>query len=260
MSRPLNGSFDQIKVGFAQYLQRWRSGIYADYADTKAVQAFMAKPFSEAVKWAAGRMVDDAEAMLAAYQKNNNGVNGKTTLFPVLLLAMDENFVGTGADWGGDHIGRTMQQIEEGGSWYGYKHVMQDRRLQMVIIASEGGSAQSLAAQLSSFIKEPSNRYFDAVYQFGEYKVPMPQTLESVRVDWMEVKQDGVKNIKILVADLTLKCSIPFFDAPAAGAPNDGSAKTPPGYPILSIVEHANSPSRTGSTSTPDGTVWGDPQ
>lgn len=249
MSRPLNGSFDQIKIGFAQYLQRWRDGLYADYADTKAVQSFMAKPFSQAVKVAASRMVDDAEAMLTAYQKNKNGEDGKTTLFPVLLFAMDENFVGTGADWGGDQTGRTLQQIEEGGSWYGYKHVMQDRRLQVVIIASEGGSAQSLAAQLSSFIKEPSNRYFDAVYQFGQYKVPMPQTLESVRVDWMEVKQDGVKNIKILVADLTLKCSIPFFDAPAAGAPNDGSDKVPPGYPSIQTLERTST-SLLGETPT----------
>ncbi|RUT30924.1 hypothetical protein WG29040_23590 [Pseudomonas sp. PAMC 29040] len=250
MSRPLNGSFDQIKIGFAQYLKRWRDGLYADYADTKAVQAFMAKPFNQAVMVASSRMVDDAEAMLVAYQKNKNGEDGKSTLFPVLLFAMDENFIGTGADWGGDQIGRTMQQIEEGGSWYGYKHVMQDRRLQMVIIASEGGSAQSLAAQLSSFIKEPSNRYFDAEYQFGQYKVSMPQALESVRVDWMEVKPDGVKNIKILVADLTLKCSIPFFDAPAAGAPNDGSDKNPPGYPAISGLELSSSHILASSTTT----------
>lgn len=257
MSKPLNGSFDQIKIGFAQYLQRWRDGLYADYTDTKAVQSFMAKPFSQAVKVAASRMVDDAEAMLEAYQKNKNGEDGKTTLFPVLLFAMDENFVGTGADWGGDQIGRTMQQIEEGGSWYGYKHVMQDRRLQMVIIASEGGSAQSLAAQLSSFIKEPSNRYFDAVYQFGQYKVPMAQTLESVRVDWMEVKQDGVKNIKILMADLTLKCSIPFFDAPAAGAPNDGSDKVPPGYPVVQTLERTSTSLLGETPTTPVGRIVG---
>lgn len=260
MNRPMNGSFDQIKIGYAHYLKRWRDGLYPDYADTKAVKAFMAKPLNEAVKWAAGRMVDDAEAMLHAYMKNTNGDPGKSTLFPVLLLAMDDTFVGTGADWGGDHIGRQVVQIEEGGSWYGYKHVMMDRRLQMVIIASEGGSAQSLAAQLSSFIKEPRNRYFDAVYQFGQYNVPMPQTLESVRIDWMDVKPEGVKNIKILIADVTLKCSIPYFDAPGEGEPNDGSDKVPPGYPTVHVVEHADEFTNTGSTTTAAGTVWGKPQ
>ena len=259
MQRALNGSFDQIKIGFAHYLKRWRDGLYPDYADTRAVQAFMDKPFDLAVKWAASRMVDDAQAMLEAYQKNANGPDGKTTLFPVLLLAMDDGFIGTGADWGGLHTERTMQQIVEGGSFYGYKQVMQDRRLQMVIIASEAGSAQSLAAQLSSFIKTPSNRYFDASYTFGQYLVPMPQTLESVRVDWMDVRPEGIKNIKILVADLTLKCSIPFFDAPQEGAANDGSQNNPPGYPPISIVAHESS-STTGSTTTAAGTVWGKPK
>lgn len=237
MTKPLNGSFDQIKIGFAQYLHRWRDGLYADWADTTAVKNFMAKPFNQAVKWTVARMVDDAEQMLHAYMKNDNGDKGKTTLFPVLLLAMDDTFVGTGADWVGDHTARTMQQIEEGGSWYGFKQVMMDRRVQLVIIASEGGSAQSLAAQLSSFIKEPSNRYFDAPYTFGQYTIPMPQTLESVRIDWMDVKPEGLKNIKILVADLTLKCSIPYFDAPAEGAPNDGSTNVPPGYPSVEAVQ-----------------------
>ncbi|WP_395601236.1 hypothetical protein AB4P95_29930 (plasmid) [Pseudomonas sp. A1437] len=260
MPRTLNGSFDQIKAGFSQYLSRWRAGVYPDYVDTKAVQAFLDKPFSQAVIWAAARMVDDAESMLKAYQKNDNGPPGKSTLFPVLLLAMDDNFVGTGADWGGDHIARTMQQIEEGGSWYGHKQVMQDRRLQMVIIASEAGTAQSLAAQLSSFIKEPSNRYFDAVYEFGQYKVPVPQTLESVRIDWMDVRPEGIKNIKILVADLTLKCSIPYFDAPGEGQPNDGSTNNPPGYPSMREVAHTDKFTHTGSTTTNSGIDWGKPE
>lgn len=260
MDRPLNGSFDQIKIGYAQYLNRWREALYADYVDTKGVRAFMAKPFDQAVKWVAGRMVDDAEAMIKAYMKNENGPPSKSTLFPVLLLAMDDTFIGTGADWGGDHTGRTMQQIEEGGSWYGHKQVMQDRRLQMVIIASEPGSAQSLAAQLSSFIKEPSNRYFNAVYEFGQYAVPVPQTLESIRVDWMDVKPDGVKNIKVLIADLTLKCSIPFFDAPAVGAPNDGSTNIPPGYPSLQTVEPGKSILLGGTTTFPVGRITGTAQ
>ena len=260
MSQRSNGSFDQIKIGFSQYLNRWRTGLFPDYTDTKAVRAYMERPFEQAVMWAASRMVDDAEAMLASYQRNSNGPASKSTLFPVLLLAMDDTFIGTGADWGGDQISRTIEQIEEGGSWYGYKRVMQDRRLQMVIIASEAGSAQSLAAQLSSFIKQPSNRYFEAVYQFGQYKVPMTQTLESVRIDWMDVKPDGIKNIKILVADVTLKCTIPFFDAPAEGAPNDGSTNIPPGYPNVIEVTHDDSLINTGSTTTEDGTQWGKPQ
>lgn len=260
MSRPLNGSFDPIKAAFAQYLNRWRSGIIADYIDTKAVQAFVVKPFSSAVQWVPSRMVDQVEDMLEAYRKNENGPKGQTTLFPVVLLAMDENFTQTGADWGGLQIGRDYVQIEEGGSWYGYRHNMMDRRVQVVIIASEGGSAQSLAAQMASFMFEPRNRLFDAVYTFGQYNVATPVELESNRPDWMDIKLEGVKNLKVLAADLTLKCIIPWWDAPAAGQPNDGSTNNPPGYPAMTVVTHTDRFSRSGSTTSDNGTEWGVPE
>lgn len=232
MSRPLNGSFDQICIGFGEYMQRWFNGIYADYIDTKGVKAFLERPFRESVKWVPSRMIDEAEAMLEAYRKNENGPPGKSTLFPIVLMAIDTNFITTGADWGGQQISRRLAQIEEGGSWYGYKHVMQDRRVQVVIIASEGGTAQSLAAQLSSFVAEPHNRYLSAPYEFGQYKVRMPITQETNRIDWMDVKTDA-KNIKIFAADFTLKCTVPFFDAPKAGEPNDGTDHNPPGFPLV---------------------------
>lgn len=246
MEKALNGSFDQIGAGFAQYMCRWFKGIYPDYIDTKGVKSFLDRPFSQAVKWAPSRMIDEAEKMLKAYGKNENGPPAKSTLFPVVLMAIDNNFITTGADWGGQQIGRRLVAIEEGGSWYGYKHVMQDRRVQVVIIASEAGSAQSLAAQLSSFVAEPHNRYMTATYEFGQYKIPMPITLESNRADWMDIKSD-FDNIKILAADFTLKCTVPFFDAPRDGEPNDGSTNIPIGYPRIGSVEHVSIASGAGS-------------
>jgi hypothetical protein len=257
--RTLNGSFDQIKIGLAQYLARWRDGIYADYIDTKAVQAFLDKPFAEAVQWVPSRMIDEVVDMIAAYRKNQNGPQGNTTLFPVVLLAIDDNLPQVGVDWGGQQIGRRLLQIEEGGSWYGYRHSMVERRAQVVIVASEGGSAQSLAAQLAGFVFEPKNRCFDAHYTFGEYIVPSPVELESNRLDFMEFKVEG-KNIKVLFADMTLKCTIPWFDAPRPGEENDGSGRNPPGFPATQSVSHLDNSSGTGSTTTNSGITWGTPE
>lgn len=257
MTAKRDGNFDQIKKGFGHYLARWRKGIYPDYADTEAVRQFLARPMSQSIQWAPARMIDAAEDMLELYRKASNGDHGPAGMLPVMLLAMDDNFLGTGADWGGQHTGRRLVQILEGGSWYGFKQVMQDRRVQVVIIASEGGSAQSLAAQLASFIQEPKNRRFDAPYVFGQYKVPMPVSLETNRVDWMNVAAPGdAKNIKILAADITLKCIIPFFDAPGAGDPTDGSANTPPGYPPLREVELSDATTGVQFNGTVEGVTW----
>ena len=255
MAQELNGSFDQIRAAWGVYMNRWFNGLYAN---TKAVDAYRQKPFSQAVMWAPSRMIDAAQDMLAAYRKNMNGPEGANAMFPIVLMAVDENFMGTGADWGGDHIARRLLQIHEGGSWYGYQHSMMDQRLQVVIIGSEGASTKSLAAQLATFIKRPSNRNLKAFYTFGEYNIPAPITLETNRIDWMDVKTE-LKNIKILAADIMLKCTMPALDAPAEGEPNDGSVRNPPGYPLVQDVQHDDTAVKVRSNSTLDGIVWSRP-
>lgn len=252
MAQDLNGSFDQINAAWGQYMNRWFSELYAN---TKPVEGFRTRPFSKAVMWAPMRMIDAAEDMLAAYRKNMNGPDGANTLFPIVLMAVDPNYLGTGADFGGDHISRRLLQIEEGGSWYGYQHSLVDQRLQVVVIASESTSAKSLCGQLSAFVKRPSNRYLSADYRFGQYSIPGPITLETNRIDWMEVKT-SLKNIKILAADFILKCTVPHLDAPGPGEPNDGTAHNPPGYPLVQEIQIDDVAAKTRSNTSAGGTSW----
>jgi len=229
----LNGSFQQQQIAFGRYLANWFATLYAD---TPALKEFKARPVAEAIKWAPARMIDAAQDMLEQYRKNENGAAGASTKLPVVLVAPDDDFVGTGADWGGHHTERQMLQIDEGGSWYGHRELMHDRRFQVVIIASEGDTAKSLAAQLSWHLKQLRNRYMDAVYEFGQYQVPAPMQLEGNRIDWMLVRTDGIKNLKMLAADIPVKCTVPLFDAPADGEQNDGTDNAPPGYPLTQVV------------------------
>lgn len=256
MAQDLNGSFDQIRAAWAQYMNRWFNELYAN---TKAVEAYRKKPFAQAVMWAPSRMIDEAEKMLAAYRKNLNGPAGSNAMFPIILMAVDNDYMGTGADFGGDHIARRLLQIEEGGSWYGYQHSMMDQRLQIVVIGSEGASVKSLCAQLSAFVKRSSNRYLKASFQFGEYAVPAPITLETNRIDWMDVKTD-LNNIKILAANIILKCTMPQLDAPGEGEPDDGSAHNPPGYPVVNEIQHDDTAAQIRSNDTADGTRWSMPR
>lgn len=229
----LDGSFIQHQQAFSAYMIDWFKGLYAD---TAAVTEFKSRAVAEAIKWAPSRMIDEAEGMLAQYRKNENGPPGKTSKLPIILLATDDDFLGTGADSGGQHTGREVVQIEEGGSWYGYRQIMHDRRIQVVIIANEGQSAGSIAAQLAAYVERPSKRYMNAFYQFGQYNVPAPMTLAIKAIDWMSVKTDA-KNIKILAGDLTFRCIIPVFDAPAVDEANDGTTNNPPGFPLVTVVK-----------------------
>ncbi|WP_085618864.1 MULTISPECIES: hypothetical protein [unclassified Pseudomonas] len=228
----LNGSFIQQKEAFGWYMLKWFQGLYAD---TPALKEFKARPPAQAMQWAPSRMIDQAEAMLAQYRKNENGPKAATSKLPIVILATDDDFLGTGPDWGGQHTGFKRIQILDGGSWYDHRQDMHDRRIQVVIFASDPDTAKSMAAQLSAYMQEPQHRYFDAMYQFGQYKVPSPMQLETKRIDWMRVNHD-LKNIKILAGDVALKCIVPVFRAPGEGEQNDGSDNIPPGYPVVRKV------------------------
>lgn len=230
----LNGSFIQQKEAFGWYMVGWFNQLYTDTPDAKE---FRARRPAQAMQWAPSRMLDKVESMLAQYRKNENGPPGATTKLPVVLLATDDDFLGTGADWGGHHTGFERMQILEGGSWYDYRQDMHDRRIQVVIIANDGDTAKSLAAQLSAYMQEPHHRYMDAKYSFGQYVVPAPMQLETKRIDWMRIETDQ-KNMKILAGDISLKCVVPIFRAPADGEPNDGSTNVPPGFPQVVKVHN----------------------
>lgn len=248
----MNGDTFPLKDAFGLYMAQWYRGLYGD---TKAVQEFIDRGFAHSCQWASGRMVDDAEAMLAAYRKNDNAPQGRNTLLPVVLVGIAKDYTPTGADWGGRQVDRQMVQIVEGGSVYGYRQAMYETRVQVVIIAAEEASAKSLAAQFCWFVGVIRNRRFKAAHQFGQYTVEMPVVIENPDTIFMNVATEQ-KNMTILAGDLTLKAQIPYFDAPRTGEPNDGTSNNPPGYLMVQQVNVNDMSSLVEAVVIEDNTDW----
>lgn len=248
----LNGEQFPLKTAFANYLKRWYDGLYGA---TKSGQEFIDRGFSHSCQWVPGRLVDSADQMLAAYQKNDNAPQGKNTKFPVVLVGMAKDYAPMSPDWGGRSPGRKLVRIVDGGSAYGYRQAGHEVRAQVVIMAADVDTAKSLAAQFCLFVGEFENRSFKAVYEFGGHPIPMPTNLETPDVVFMAVGTDQ-KNITILAADLMLKANIPYFDAPKAGEPNDGSTNVPPGYPLVSDVIVIDEMALIDGAVSDTGTVW----
>ncbi len=75
-----------IKTGFGGFMAGFFSSLVPT---TPAVQLMMDRPLKKAIMWAPSRMVDAAEEMLAAWQKNDT--DSATTTppeMPVILVAM----------------------------------------------------------------------------------------------------------------------------------------------------------------------------
>ena len=173
-----------IKTAFGLYLGQFYAGIYPD---TKALRAFANRGLSLSIMMAPGRMIDQVQDMITAYQKNDNSPGagpyhpGANALFPVILVALSKDYIPTAGDFGGRQVGRQMVALsdEPGSSVYGYRQAMGDYRAQVVIMAAETSTAQSLAAQFALFVGEIPNRRFRVKFPWGQYELDMPCMLET---------------------------------------------------------------------------------
>lgn len=251
----MNGILFPVKEAFSLYMARWYSDLYAD---TSAVEEFINRGVAKSVVWAPARMVDAVEDMLKSYQKNNTSdVPGANALFPVVFVAMSKDYTPSAGDMGGRQMGRQMVALEEGpdASVYGYKQARGDVRVQVAILGAESMSAQSLAAQFSLFVGEIKNRRFRVPYTFGQYSFTMPCFLETPDILFSSVQAEN-QNMTILVADITLKVTLPFLDAPRDGEENDGSDNNPPGYPVVQQINVHNFTSMVNAEITADGVEY----
>lgn len=224
-----------FKTGFGEYMGRWFTGIIPT---TDAAQAFINRGFTGSVKWAAGRMIDDAEAMLESYRRNENetAVNANSRL-PVVLAAMARDYTPTTGDWGGRQVPRRLVALtdEPNASVYGYAQSAHDVRVQVAFFAAEEATARNLANQFCWFIGQPVNRRFITKYQWGQYELEIPVMLETPDVIITNAAGEQ-KNLVIMTVDLTFKVVVPHLDAPVPPAMTDGSGRDPEGYPVVTDV------------------------
>ncbi len=247
----LDGHFFALKDGASRFIARFYDGVYTD---TPAVASFKQRGLAGSFMWAADRMVDAAEDMLRSYTKNSNSASGvvspnQNSLFPVVLMALSRDYIPTTGDWGGRQVPRQMVKLtdEADASAYGYRQAMGDVRWQILVVAADSNSARSIAAQLCLFLGDPANRRFTMPFEWGQYELDMPVMIETP--DLLFSNADlGRPNVTALVADITLKATFPYLDAPAVGDPNDGSLNNPPGYPLVDQIELFHFPVRRHTT------------
>ena len=117
---------------------------------------------------------------------------------------------------------------------FGLRTVSGDIRAQIAIFAHDEPTAKSLASQFLLFLDATQNRRFTATYEFAGQTMDWPVQLETPDAPAMSIPSEST-NLTILAIDITLKATVPLFDAPAYGQPNDGQGTPetddPAGYP-----------------------------
>lgn len=231
--------FEPVKVGFGQFM----AGFYAGLVPTtRPMEEFVARGLGKSVMWAPGRMVDAAEEMLSLYARDNvNGTPTKAFELPVVFVAMAKDYTPTGREFTRQAADREWVTIpdDDKGRIFRLRTVAADIRAQVVIAAADEPTARSIAAQFALYLDATDRRRFPAPFEFAGLPMDWPVTVETPEVPAVAVQGDA-KNLTLLAADLTLKATVPLFDAPKPGDPNDGlgvpGTDDPAGYPAVQVV------------------------
>lgn len=238
--------FAPVQVAFGAELQAF----YREVVPTTVpLEEFRQRGFATSVAWAPGRMVDQADQMLEAWQRNDTlQATTRPYQLPVMLVAMAKGFEPVQHDFGIQHADPIWLQLPGDAKerLFRLRLLAGDLRAQIAIFSKEGPTAQSLAAQLLLFLDSPSRRRFFAVWRFCgmDHHYPVQIALPDVPAIEVQTGQDGISALAI---DLTLKPTVPLFQAPGVDEPNDGRGTPgdpddPAGYPRVVEVRPEGQP------------------
>lgn len=234
--------FEPVKAAFGNYM----GGFYSCLVPTtKGMQEYVTRGLAKSIVWAPARMVDAVEEMLSSWQRNDtNDAPTQPPEMPIIFVAMAKDLMPTGRDYTRQVSEQVMailpNDVKERA--FNVRVIAGDIRAQIAICAHDEPTARSLASQFLLYIDNMENRRFFAHYTFASQDLTWPVQVESPEIPAMGVQLD-VKNLTVLALDLTLRTSVPIFDAPAVGQPNDGkgtpgSITDPAGYPLVIQVDY----------------------
>ena len=235
--------FQGVETAFRQYL----IGFYQSLVPTtKYLDEYVARGADKSIAWAPSRLVDKAEEMLAAWQRNDTYPGDtKPYQLPVMIAGMSRDYVPTPRDFARQTADPVFAIIPNDPKerLFKIKKLHADIRAQVAIFAPEIQTAKSIAAQLDLFLDSVEHRRFFWTHEFAGTANDWPVQIETPEVLISSV-ETGNNNLVILVADLTLRTTVPIVTAPKPGEPNDGKGvpgtDDPAGYPVVIQVDSVN--------------------
>lgn len=231
---------EEINRGLRQLFGRWHRELVPT---TKALRDFVERDTPKAILEAPSRMIDSVDDMLNSYRRKDiDKAPGTSAHLPVTFFAVARDML-PALDWASrPQAEGTMvilpndpkQRVFELRLWSG------EVRAQVVHMAPDEPTSQSMAMQFSLFMSRFKQRSFELPFQFAGVPIPWPVMIETPDFFTNHTPNEQ-KNLVIRAQDMTLRLSIPFLRGPAAGEPSDelgtpGDPNDPSGFPRVQRI------------------------
>lgn len=227
-----------LEIGLGDYMGEYHAALVGD---TPGVDEFIQRGLARSIVRVPGRMVDRVEDMLKAWRKNENKPGpGQSPMLPAVFVGMSKDFAPVTPDWAVAVGTPAFVEIpgDEHQRAYKVRVSVNEYRAQIVFAAAEPLSGHSLAMQFHLWANGPRGRRFTHVHRFAGMEHAFPASLENIDLGAVSTETEQ-KDVTLLVADMIVRASIPLFQAPKDGEPNDGKP-APAGYPVVTEVHFTN--------------------
>ena len=199
----------EFEIAFAsKYLQGYYNRLIPH---TKGTTDFKNRGFKHAFAYAQGRLVDDAEAMLSEYRKNDNDTPRRAPL-PMILVGVGRDYTPTTGDYSrirGDIQTIKLPHEKDDNKLREMTVEVGERKVQVVFIASNEPTARDLSMQFCLWCAAFKNRRFYADYDIHGHSYPFSCVLEDPNIFASNVDTEQ-KNLVMQTVDLTFRETIPF--------------------------------------------------
>ena len=234
--------YEPLKVAFGQYLGQFFAGGIAP--TTRYLTEYVRRPLNQAILWAPGRMVDLAEEMLAAWQKDDSrGSPTAPYTMPIILVAIAKDATQSGPGFARSlgTPGYVVLPDDPKDRLFKLRTFTADLRAQLAIAAHDEPTARALASQVLLWLEAFPNRSFRATYRFAGFDLDWPVQVALPENPASLIATDA-KNLTLLSLDILLRPTVPLYQAPRPGEPNDGlgdpnNPDDPAGYPFLVEID-----------------------
>lgn len=186
---------------------------------TPALNEFVARDPSQAVALVPGRMVDAAEDMLTLWMRNEpKGGPTKPHKLPVILVAVarDPSPTMPGRNRPISDPVHVILPGDKRERVFELRTMARDYRVQLLFVAQDSDSAESLAMQFCMWLENFRNQTFDVKWQFAEHDVMWPAQLDSPDVAPSVISTD-TKSLTMIAADVSFCTTQPIYRAVGEG-------------------------------------------
>ena len=233
-----------VKVGFAEYMKgyfEYLKTINNITAETKSLADFILRDVGKCIVWCPTRMVDQANEMLGAWQRNDTDSAATTPYkLPVIAIAFGGGYMPTGRDYSRRITVPQAIILDNDVKERVFKITtsVSDVLTQIVFFTNDPTTVYELAESFVNYVDNA--QFFNAKYIFAGLEHEFPVQVESPEFP-VELVDSGVKNICINAVRLNWHVTEPHFYHPKDNEPNDGKGTDGDindlhGYPVITGI------------------------